>query len=1092
MSWLSRIAIVAFGAVLGCGETTDPQITQKNLDRPVDIAFACYGGLRITHGEAPLETHELTTSAQPLESCAFRSRKRGVGEGPPPPPGQEDIGNSKVAAPDWYAFVLQSGPGTVAVARFDTKPTYSVVAGDNEVLDADPLTPGKNSISVGEDPIAIATDKLGCYEVVANAGSCDLSTVDIKTAVDAAFGTDVEPKVVRMNVTNASGQVIRARPAAMTFEPAGGVIGEFCPAQPTGLAYIAYPSCHLVAGVDVATGRIVTGVQFDAAGVPTVVDGNVSCPAECDGEPTTAGVRPVALDLERDDRTGRVTLAIGADNSHVLSVYSLDNQTMLPLSLSSIPLENTSGRLGLTSVAITPVIGMGGTSGVVIDDLAPGGEHQFVYAVATDGSVRVADIYSVPRECDTQVDPRFLADVRDVDLLSCLPVGGAATPPRRAGARGPGIELIGDSIPTSVDVSRSDALQPDSPDDRPAGTPSKLIGYFGLISSADGRVYIFQVDNDDFADFVPGSGAADELAAPIPLDIAHQLKDAIPERNKLSAAKDPNDTSMNPPDKFVCSGADPVIDSSGSTSGGPRLAANIQRTLPAGVIAPEKTGGLPSIRQVLCHDEIDLVDVPVSELAFAAPTDVRVAVFPDLRALSTDETWTLTYEGPLSTDRVDASVDGPQVRQGLLMVDGFGLHLQDASRPYCDAGVQPFDVVQLRGCDPSIGDAGCPIGYTCYVHPQSQVTGLGACMLIDEAERLSNACKMFLTSLRRYTVGKTKSGELQLLPRKTVLRTTPLGGCDTDAQCEMLADYAAQNGSSLNPVEPEQPTDAKTWRCLADTDRAPVTTGKRCLLVCSTDADCSFGTVCQANPAAAPNAGFCMEGVVPPQACVNSPQRYELRAGEAFAVVGNLQGFIHPIIADAADVCVKNPNAHPLDVGRIPLDPPDCDPAADLRTGRKMDGTYDANPCKVTVDETEYQLRYLPDTCTLDPVDDEDVVTRPATGLRFRNRAMTLTLVDPTYQGDLRCHGDRGGSLVDIPLVMPGYQLAFRQMAGFQPLRVVGIAPALPIKVVRGPNASFWIVDEGDFLSNSVATASTRGKVFRVEASRINVIGVLE
>jgi hypothetical protein len=1072
---LLRFALLA---LVACNDATTNPPTQLNLDRPIDVSFACYGGLRITHGGAAAEDQPITTSAQPLESCTIRSGQRAVGASAPPPPGQEDLSaTSKVGTPAWFAFVLQSGPGTVAVAKFDTKPQTSFGGNDVQVLDADPLTPGKNSISVGEDPVAIESDKVGCYQVIANAGSCDMSTLEVASAVDAALGLDIEPRVRRMDIKNASGAVMRARPAAMAFEPAGGVIGEYCPPQPTGLAYVAYPSCHLVAAVDTATGTIVAGVKFDAAGVPTITDGNVSCPAECDGAAATPGVRPVAVDLERDPRTGRMVLAIGADNSNVLTVYDLDTQTSLPQSLISIPLENTNGRLGLTSLAITPVIGMGGENGSttgIVDDLAPGGDHQFVYAVANDGSVHVADLTGAPRECDTNIDPRFLRDVRDVSRLACLPIGDP-TLPRRTGVRGPGIELIGDAVPTSVDVVKVDWLG--TGDTRAPGLPLKMIGYFGMISAANGQTFLFNVDNDDFNDFIPSSDAAAMLAAPIALDIPHQLRDNIPGRGLLAESGG----------KFVCNDDGPDPDANGGNTGGPRLLGSIQTSIPAGSIAIEKSGGLPSIRQVFCDIEGGENDRPVSELFFSAPVEVRAEVFPDLRALRADEAWTITYEGALSGDKVDQAIDGPTVRMSQILIDPYGMHLVDATRPFCEAGVEPYDIVQLRGCDPSIGDAGCPIGYTCYVHPQSQVTGIGACMLVDEAERLSNACKAFLTSVRRYTVGRTKTGELQLLPRKAVLRTTPINGCDTDEQCESLADYAAANASSLNPGDVDLPTDPKTWRCEADPDRKPLNgpgqTGKRCVLRCEDDTGCSFGTVCQ--------AGYCMESVVPPQSCINAPQRYELRAGEAFTVLGSSQGYIHPIIADTADACVRNPAAPSNQVGRIPLDPPACDPFADPATGKKMDGTYDANPCKVTVDETEYQLNYIAGTCTLsDP--NENIVTRPATGIRFRNRAMTLTLVDPTYQGDLMCNGDRQGTLTNIPLVMPGYQLAFRQTAGFKALTIAGISPALPIKVLRGPTESFWLIDEGDFLSTSLSTASTRGKVFRIEGHAINIINLLE
>lgn len=1087
MKWF-RLCLLG---LVACSDGTTPTVQQLNLDRPVDVAFACHGGLRVTEDGKTF----ITASAQPIESCNVRSGPRSNNNPSPRPPGQEDREDEKVGNAQWYAFILQSGPGTVAVAQFETKPSELFASGsggvDVRVLDSDHLTPGKNSISVGEDPIAIATDKVGCYEVIANAGSCDLSILDVDTAVRASLAEDVVPYVERMPITNAAGEVIRARPAAIAMEPPGGTIGVSCPARPTGLMYVAYPSCHLVAGVDVSTGTIVTGVQFDVNGVPTVVDGNVSCPAECDGAAVTPGVRPVALDLEFDERSNTTLLAIGADNSNVVTAYVLDSQTMFPSSLISVPLEDTTGTLGITSVAISPLIGMGGSSGLVEDDLTPGGDHQFIYAVATDGSVRVVDVTGAPRECDTQVDPRFLQEVRDVDLLACMAVGAPTTPPRRAGVRGPGIELIGDAIPLSVDVTRVDKWQDEG---RLPGDPTRLIGYFGLIAGSNGRVYVFNVDNDDFADFVSAGTDAEALATPVPLVLPHQLRDAVRDRYLLAEQQEGN-TSV-----FVCDHPGPDPDAQTGNRGGPRIAGSLQRSLPTGFIAAEKTGGLPSIRQVFCDDqrmdpEGRTYDRPVNELSFSAPPSVRREVFPDLRALRLDETWTLTWEGSLSADRVDAAIDGPAVRMSQVFVDGNGMRIADATRPFCDAGVEPYDIVQMRGCDPAQGDAGCPAGYTCYVHPQSQVSGLGACMLVDEAERLANTCRAYLTSFRRYTVRQAKSGELHLLPRKHVLRTTPIDGCESDAQCEMLADYAVQLSSSALPGAPNLPTDSRTWRCHADPDRRPMpagSTGKRCIMTCNADTDCSPGTVCQMHPNAAPEMGYCMEGVVPPQACVNAPQRYELRAGEAFALLGSRQGYIHSIIADSAEVCVRDPNANPYQVSRVPLDPPDCDPNADPVTGRRMDGTYEPNPCKLPVDETEYKLNYLPGTCTLDPNNDESIITREATGIRLRHQGMQLTLVDPTYPGDLMCHGDRMGSLQNVPVVVPGFAISFRQTAGFSPLVVPGIAPALPTKVLRGPTQSMWIVDEGDFLSSSVSQASTRGKVYRVEMFAISRINQLE
>ncbi len=1084
---MKRYLLAASLVAVACSDSTTNAPTQLNFDRPVDIAFACHGGLRLTGGGAASPDQEIISSAQPIESCNVRSGPRDSVTDKPAPPGQEDMTGSIVGGASYYAFVLQSGPGTVALARFETKPATAYAGGEVVVVDVDPLTPGKNGITVGEDPIAIVTDRVGCFEVIANKGSCDLSTLEINSIGLLNGDATSRATVNRVNVTNAAGQPISARPAAMVVEPPSGVIGNSCPATPTGLVYIAYPGCHMVAGVDVSavdangqpTARIVTSITFAADGTATVGDGNVSCPSECDGAGTvSAGFRPVALDLEFDERTGRRLLAIGADNSNVLTAFDLDPAYRPTTTAPSVqvPLENTTGRLGLFSVAISPQIGMGGNSGIINDDTSTGGLHQFIYAVANDGTVRVTDVAALPRECDTQIDPRFIHDERSVDTLSCLPLGDSDLP-RRPGARGPGIELTGEAVPTSIEIFRVEPLTNDS---RDPGNPARLIGYFGIITAANGLTYVLNVDDDGFADFV-GDGEesdnANPLATQIPLVIPHQLRDNVQFRGLL--AEDEGG--------FVCDNPGPDPDASGAQAGGTRMTGTIQRTVPTGALAPEKFGGLPSIRQVFCDaTNAEAEDRPVPEIFFSAPIDVRESVFPDLRAARPDETWTLTWEGSLSLDASGTAVDGPAVRESQMFADGAGIRMVDASKPYCEAGVEPYDILQLRGCDPSLGDNGCPIGYTCFVHPQSQVAGLGACMLTDEAERLANACRDFLVSLRRYTIRFSKSGELQLLPRKHELSTTPITGCTDDAQCEELADYAAALPSSANPIEAAPATDSHTWACREDPDRRPGGNGsplKRCLMTCETETDCVAGTVC--------SGGYCMESVTPPQSCINAPQRYELRAGEAFAVLGTRTGYQHPIIADPNGNCVRDPAANPLLAGRIPLSAPACDPTADPRTGRRMDGTYDPNPCELTVDESEYQLNYVGETCTLG-TPDESIVTRDATGLRLRNKAMTLTLVDPTYQGDLRCHGDRAGTRQDVPLVSPGYQIAFRQTAGFIPLVLSGISPSFPIKVTRGPGQSIWVIDEGDFLSTSITQPSTRGKVYRVESHALGVVNLLE
>jgi hypothetical protein len=533
--------------------------------------------------------------------------------------------------------------------------------------------------------------------------------------------------------------------------------------------------------------------------------------------------------------------------------------------------------------------------------------------------------------------------------------------------------------------------------------------------------------------------------------------------------------------------------------------------VPAGSVATEKLTSLPGFRQLLCErkraDGTAQSVRAITELQYAAPVDVREQAFPDLMALPKTETWSMVWEGSLSLNGGTSDVDGPAVREGMLRSSSQGLHLLDDARPFCDTGVEPYDILQLRGCDPSIGPADCPQGYTCFVHPQSQLQNFGTCMLSDEADRLANACRDFLTTFRRYTVKNTASGELIAVARRHALRTTPLDGCVSDQQCEQLADHAARSGSARHPSDDPTAADPRTWACVADPERAPIGgTGKRCELRCDPDvpADCVAGTVCKGG-APGSKSGFCMEGVVPSQSCINATQRYELRAGEAFAVIGTLSGFVHPIIADTSGQCVRDPDASRLSIGRLPLVPKDraapntlrmCDPAADPITGQLPNGTFEPNPCLTTAPHIDVLPQYTPGTCTLASTEPL-LVERQAPAVRFRNQRMGFTLVDPHYPGDAVCITDRQANLGQIPHVVPGMTLAFRQFGGFSPLRMfAGLGadnqPSFPVRVVRGPTNSLWVLDEGDFLSSSGTQASTRGKVLRFHPAALGAVNVLK
>lgn len=1056
---LLLLAALPLGAT-SCEDPTTSALDQLNLDRPVDVAFACHGGLRLTGGAAGTPSDPIITSAMPAEACAIRSRPvpTAPDDLPNVPVGQENLideGGDPIPTVGYQAFILQSVPGTVAVAGVPAKPATLFESGDIIVNDADPLLPGKNSISVGSLPIAIAIDRDGCYGVTANAGSCDLSVFD----VNAALSPTELPIVNRVDVTNAAGDVIRARPTAMVGQPPAGTIGVECPAAPTGLVYVAYAGCHLVAAVEPDTGAIVAGVQFAPDGTATLTDGNVSCPAECGGaEAATAGPRPVSLDLVIDPRVGTTRMAIGSDNSPLVTVVDLDADAGFT-TLTQVALSPTASGadVGVLDVALSPQIGMGGTTGELNDDIAPGGQFQFVYAVATDGTVRVVDVLGLQTECDTQVDPRELRGVTDVGFLSCMPVGGIDTPSRRPGAIGPGIRLPGQGAAQSVAIVGVDTYEGD---DRLVD-PEKLVGYFATIGATTGQVFVANVDDDDYADFQP---AALSVSVAVPLAIAHQLRDAIPDRGLL--AETVNDEGDVVP---LCDTDGPDPDDVTSNAGGPRATSAPRQVVSRSYLAPEKAELTPAFRQVQCTDAEG--DLPVSEFSFAASPTIRDQVFPDMAALTADENWQLSWEGSLSLDGGGEAIDGPAVRSGTVTVGGLGMRILDPAAPFCGAGVEVGDLVTLRGCDPVNGNADCPIDFECYSHPDSEVSA-GSCLPADDIAVLSSACRDFLISSRQYSVASVAADELRLRTRNVVLRTTPVSGCTSAAQCTTLDEIQQRLASPDEPSADDTELVEHAWACEPDPSRPG--TIDRCVMTCTEDADCDAGAVCDDQR--------CVEGAVPPLQCVTALQAYDLRASDAFTVVGERSGYLHPWIADSDGTCIEDPGASPLLRGRIPLTAPACagpTPTAD-----------DPNPCALDVMQYEYARTY-DDACE---VTVGDPTARPTSGVRLQTPGLTMTMVDMTYPGDAVCIGDRAGDWGDVPVVFPGLSWDFRQVNGASPLQLKlgSIGATLPVQIVRGPQGSIWVVDEGDFLSTSTSTASTRGKVFRVEPVSPTTVNVLQ
>jgi hypothetical protein len=1079
-----RASISSFALALGavaCSQQVAPT-DPRNLDRPSDMAFACIGELVLDSGDTAF-------TAQPLANC-FGGLDDGGAD--------VDAGATELFR-GLYAFALQPETGTVALVEM-THPTAAGV-----VIDSDPHVPGKNAAPVGTLPVSIVADEAGCYLSIANAGTCDLSIMDAQMAIEQ------EPSVSRRSVVNSNGALIDAEPRMMTAEPSGPAGNDPCGPDPTGLLYIAYPRCNAVAVVDPAGGmyQVVAAIQFAEDGTPAITDGSLACPSECgnldatggvgvDAGPVDAGAPDAALEPDAapepdagpeppltggTPRPSSVLMAddgsrlfIGAENAPMLTIVELDADR-LPASVSAVALE---GDIGLRRMAASGLIEMGGDLGSASFGQVHAGAFDFVYAVATDRTVRVVEV-GRRIECDTQVDPRYLHDSTDAAQFACFEVGAVTTPPRRAGVTGPGIVMPRDAVPLDVVVYSNHPTGDQAITSGEGGdphAPRTMVGHFAMVTTSDGFAHVINIDDDHYPDF---EITTDPLAVDMSKAMAHQLRDAVTDRDVPAQ---------------TCAVALNALTTDSAL--GPRAENGMSRTFDLSFIGGDRGRFvLPRGHKTVCNVVPD-VGVPtrdiVSELDIGAPIDVREQAFPDVAAARNEE-FLVVWEGRLSADDIGIDVDGPPVRVGVVMKDGSERRLVDGASPFCDAGIEEYDVIQMLGCQV---DAHCSLGEECVFHPESEVN-TGLCMPIGLSSSLLSPCRDLLVSNKQFTAVDTFSSHVTLLERRRLLRTGPIDGCVDDAECTTAAAHEPLLLSPNHPMDDVVVPSDRTWACVDDPSRAPGP--NRCVMTCGEVVDAITGEVSQCETGYhCTGAGFCVEAPLPPTSCVQALQRYDIRAGESFAVVGavlessRVTGYQHDRIADPdTGACIADPNASPLSVGRIPLRAPDC----------AGDGFADVspNPCMTTIEtavEEEYEVTLIDDPDSADPDDKIPACTevdpptetvgetqlpvtpmRDVRAIRFRNRVMTLHLIQPDTPGDATCWGDEQGGLAPFSPVYPGYTMRIRVKGGFVPL-FAPILAAYPARIVSGPDGNLWVLDQGDTTSGRI----TRGQIIRVIPSQ--------
>ena len=151
-------------------------------------------------------------------------------------------------------------------------------------------------------------------------------------------------------------------------------------------------------------------------------------------------------------------------------------------------------------------------------------------------------------------------------------------------------------------ITPPEPAEGEEPDLAPA--PLNLWGTFAFVTTSQGNVYIVNVDDDIYPDF---EDPADPSAVDITLALPHQIRDRGQQRDSIR-------TSCGAP-------------ATDQTVLGPRVDTQPNIFFSSLVVAEEKRGILPSIRQIAC--EYEGAVTPASELSFLAPVEDRELAFPD-------------------------------------------------------------------------------------------------------------------------------------------------------------------------------------------------------------------------------------------------------------------------------------------------------------------------------------------------------------------------------------------------------------------------------------------------------------------------------
>lgn len=948
---------IVVGAALACGacSTTPPPISAHNLERPSDIAFACVGLFTPGDGGAITDAGGAVAnvvSGRPMYECNN--------------PGQFDQPFDITRRT--FGFVANSARGELSVIDLN----------NSKLVDLDLVNPETNVAPLGVLPEQMSASSDGCRIVTANRGSCDLTMVDIGTLMTpelgaeaklpaSTIGSPTEPAtgpstvaqeiVVRRVRNGVAAEPLRLNPQEVMFlpqdtsaisgttnlctrdrphaDPIGWNSTPTMPVETQWKALVTYPTCNLVALVDLPSGLIVDSVKVNPDGVSIAfqsMGSDPDCPVEdfCDGRTAPAvagpdgGAAGSAADGSTSDGGSSSGTAVSTDPfvnptgtrpsslavlptgerayvgltqaSFVAAIDVRPNQLAIPDTGGSIKLHENA--LGVNGVRLsvdpyrrgnTPTGQLGAFVGNDKRNIHP----QLLYVIARDGTVRVVDVS--PRnqllpetECDVNVDPRFVpaqsGDALVPDRTNiCWPTEPPDLAHRRPLARGPGITLP--SIPRDVAFAQLETGNTQE---------AVLDGAYAFILTISGAVYEVNVAPTLRTEYVTTSGTT-----PSPLPEVQPLVNTLRDINMITFT-----SSLDPsagPARLDLAPTVPAL--------GPQISA-INTTssddnatiLQNGVTA---VGTYVFFPQQVCSRSTPNPN-PGCDSALAMSQPQR-------------QTWNLTWEG----DVFGPSFSG-QLTFGKDPTPTSPLILKDQGVDFCQAGALPGDIVTLFGCTV---DAQCGPGQVCRrssTAPETAdalpINGLCVPNNSDPTGQNAelNACAGLLNSLRRFEVVEAKSqsgtSTLTLRPEIDEITAQSLTTCAGAPRPKAPSSPMATDGVAATPCPPPGDDTRSAYACLAVDETGPL----RCARACTSDSDCRSGRSCvllhstdqQRICADAPMIPPAQPGQGLLHICgLDQLAAYKVGAGSSFLVQGTAPAPYVPGMVDPTTFsCVPNPS----------------------------------------------------------------------------------------------------------------------------------------------------------------------------------------